>query len=150
MGEVVHAVSNNVRIIFGIFFPNRSMMSPSATAATITRLPNFQPGWLFPRLLLPSAIPEAEPVGRQRPIHMPIAMTIADNAMIVRSIVSHDGICVEGCSSIALRLYPIISLSWAAQANVRQITRGQAFLRDPIAQRDLIRGEPPPTRHRRR
>jgi hypothetical protein len=33
-------------------------------------------------------------------------MTIADKAMIVRSIVSHDGICVVGCSSIALCLYP--------------------------------------------
>ena len=90
------------------------------------------------------------PLGRQRPIHMPIAMTIADKAMIVRSIVSHDGVCVEGCSSVALPLYPSASSPWVAQANVRQITRGQAFLRDPIAQRDLIRGEPPPIRHRRR
>ena len=72
------------------------------------------------------------PLGRQRPIHMPIAMTIADKAMIVRSIVSHDGVCVEGCSSIALRLYPSASSPLVAQANVRQITRGQAFLRDPI------------------
>ena len=54
-------------------------------------------------------------------------MTIADKAMIVRSIVSHDGVCVEGCSSIALRLYPSASSPWVAQANVRQITRGQAF-----------------------
>ena len=63
---------------------------------------------------------------------MPIAMTIADKVVIVRSIVSHDGICVEGCSSIALRLYPSTSSPWVAQANVRQITRGHAFLHDPV------------------
>lgn len=36
---------------------------------------------------------------------MLIAMTIADKAMIVRSIVGRDGICVVGCSSMALRFY---------------------------------------------
>jgi hypothetical protein len=61
--------------------------------------------------------PWSRAVGRQRLIHMPIAMTIADKAMIVRSIVSHDG--VEGCLSIALRLYPSTSSPWVAQANAR-------------------------------
>ena len=58
---------------------------------------------------------------------MPIAMTIVEKTMIVRSIVSHDGICVEGCSSIALRLYPSTSLPGVAQRSVRQITREQVF-----------------------
>lgn len=65
----------------------------------------------------------AEAIGAQKTIHMPIAMTIADEAMIIRSIVSHDGICVEGCSSIAPSLYPGTSLPRVAQRNVRSITR---------------------------
>ena len=81
---------------------------------------------------------------------MPITMTIADKAMIVRSIVNHDGVCVEGCSSIALRLFPkrIITVGSAGEREIDR-TRSGIFT-DPIAQRDLIREEPPPIRHRRR
>ncbi len=90
----------------------------------------------------------AEAIGAQKTIHMPIAMTIADEAMIIRSIVSHDGICVEGCSSIAPSLYPghIIAPGSTEEREIDH-TRGY-YLRHRRVSKIITREELLPTRHR--
>ena len=97
--------STNTSELSSAFFPKQINDAAIGATRMIIRLRNFPLKWLLPSCCYRAQF-LCRAVGRQRPIHMPIAMTIADKAMIVRSIVSHDGICVVGCSSIALRLYP--------------------------------------------
>ena len=126
MGKVVHAANKHVRIIFRIFPKHINDVAISDDSNDYS-IAEFQLGWLFPRLLATGRNSRSRACWSSETHPYADRDDIADKAMIVRSIVSHDGVCVEGCSSIGLRLYPSASSPWVAQANVRQITRGRHF-----------------------